>query len=249
MNSTVVTIVETTTIDRFRYCLIGVPDVGLAGSIALSYSIKEQRMTEVGHLESEAFPPVIVIHNGDPKPPLRLYSKDDVMTVVSEIPIDPHLIAPTARSIVDWVKSKGVELLIALSGISVPNRLEIDVPEVYGVASSPSVRDLMKRGDIKVLEEGFVTGLHAVVMKESLRKKVPCIILLAQAHLQYPDPGAAASLISSINRLLGLTVETKELLAQEEELRLKLRALMQRTQEQMQSVQKGREQELPPMYL
>jgi len=122
------------------------------------------------------------------------------------------------------------------------------VPEVYGVASSPDVRKIMDSAGVKALDEGFVAGLHAALMKESLEKRVPCLILLAQSHLKFPDPGAAASLIDALNRLVGLDVDTKELLVHEDEVRLRLRALMQRTQEHMQQVKKGQEQEIPLLY-
>ena len=246
--SNVVTIVETTPINRCKYFLVGTPDVGLAGAIASGYIIREQQMTETGYLESEAFPPVMVVHQGDPKPPLMLFSKDDIVVLSSEIPIDPGLIPHIARSIIDWSKAKGVELLISLSGIAVQNRLEIEKPEVYGIGSSASVKDLIKNADIKVFEEGFVAGLHASVMKECLKENVPNLILLAQSHLKYPDPGAAASIIASLDKILGLKVNTKKLLKQEDEIRLKMRELMQRTQKQMQQTQKGREQEIPLMY-
>jgi uncharacterized protein len=248
MSSRNVTIVETSPISSCKYCLVGFPDVGLVGSIALGYTIEEQQMTEVGYLESDAFPPVIVVHKGNPKQPLRLYSKGDTVSIVSEIPVDPRLIPHVARSIVDWAKSKNVELLIAISGIAVQNRLEIDVPTVFGIGSSPSVKDVIKGVGIEILEEAFVAGLHAVLMKECQEKNIPSMILLAQSHLQYPDPGAAASLIAHFDKLLGLKVNTTELLAQEGEIRLKMRELMQSTQGQMLNAGKGREQEIPPMY-
>jgi len=244
-----VNIVETTPIDVCRLCLIGVPDVGLVSSIALSYVIQEKEMTEVGYLESDFFPPVLVIHNGEPQSPFRLYRKDDVVAMISEIPIELKLLPQIARSIVDWAKSKGVELLIALSGIAVQNRLEIEIPKVYSVGSSPSVNKIIKSLEIDVLEEGFITGLHAIVMKQSLKKNVPNMILLAQSHLQYPDPGAAASLITSFSKLLEWEMDVKKLLSQEEEIRLKLRELMQNTQQQMLIAQKEREQEIPHFYV
>jgi uncharacterized protein len=248
MSSRNVTIVETSPINHCKYCLVGFPDVGLVGSIALGYTIEEQQMTEVGYLESDAFPPVIVVHHGDPKQPLRLYVKGDIVSLVSEIPIDSRLMPFVARSIVDWAKSKNVELLIAISGIAVQNRLEIEVPAVFGIGSSPSVKEVIKGAGIQILEEGFVAGLHAVLMKECLDKNVSSMILLAQSHLQYPDPGAAASLIAHFEKLVGLKVSTTELLAQEGEIRLKMRELMHNTQGQMLSAGKGREQEIPPMY-
>lgn len=244
-----VTIAETAPLDTCKYCLVGVPDVGLAGTIAVSYIIQEEQMPEVGHLESDKLPPVIVVHNGDPKSPLRIYSKRGVLAVISEIPIESRLIPSVACSVIDWAKSKGVKLLVALSGIAVQNRLEINTPTVYGVGSSDYVKKLIKDAGVEIFEEGFIAGPHAVLMKECLKKNLHGMILLAQSHLRYPDPGAAASLVASINNLIGWKVDTEELVAQEDEIRVKLRALMQRTEEQMQQVKKGQEQEIPPMYI
>jgi uncharacterized protein len=248
LSSSRVTVVESAPISSCRYCVVGFPDVGLVSSIALGHAVLKAQMAEVGHLESDDFPPVIVVHDGVPKPPIRLYRRNNVVSVVSEMPVDFNFITPIARSLVDWAKAKNVELLIITSGIAVPNRVEIEVPEVYGVASSPAVRKVMEGTGVKALEEGFVAGLHAALMKESLAKKVPCLILLAQSHLKYPDPGAAASLIDALNRLVGLDVDTKDLLVDEDKVRLQLRALMQRTQEHMQQVKKGQEQEIPLLY-
>ncbi|MFH0749159.1 MAG: proteasome assembly chaperone family protein [Candidatus Bathyarchaeota archaeon] len=247
--SKIVNIVETMPINKIKYCLVSSPDVGLVGAIASGYILHEQQMTEIGYLDSEDFPPVMVVHQGEPKLPLRIFAKGETIAVASEIPIDPHLIPHVALSIIDWVKLKGCELIISLSGIAIQNRLDIDIPEVYGVASSSSVKELMRNMSIKSFEEGFVAGLHATVMKECLKKNIPNLLLLAQSHLQYPDPGAAASIISTLNKLIGLKVDTKKLLEQEDEIRLKMRELMQRTQQQMRETQKGREQEIPPMYV
>jgi uncharacterized protein len=205
-------------------------------------------MDERGYIDSPSFPPVIVIHEGKPLTPFRLYRQKELAAIISEIPIEPSMLVETARAIIAWAKTKDVQLLIAVSGTAVPNRLEIDEPEVYGVGSSETTTQLLHDNDIPILSEGFIAGLHAMVMKESQREGVPCIILLAQSHLQYPDPGAAASLLRSLNVLIDLTVDTDDLVAQEEEIRVKMRALMQRTQQQMPQVQKGHEQELPALF-
>ena len=78
------------------------------------------------------------------------------------------------------------------------------------------------------------------------KKNVPNMILLAQSHLQYP--GAAASLITSFSKILEWEMDVKNLLTGEE-IRLKLRELMQSTQQQMLTAQKQREQEIPHMYV
>jgi len=86
-------------------------------------------------------------------------------------------------------------------------------------------------------------------MRESVKSVVPSVILMAQSHSQYPDPGAAASIVSAVNKLLDLNIDVKGLLEQAEEIRLKMRELMQRTSKSMRGMEKAQEQELPAMYV
>lgn len=248
MTSQRVTIIETSPHDTYTHCIVGVPDVGLVGSIALGYAIQKHHMDEMGYIDSTGFPPVIVIHNGKPQTPFRLYHHRDLAAIISEVPIASPVIPDTAQAIIDWVKAKDIQLLIAVSGIAVPNRLEIDEPKVYGVGSSEAMNQRLRDSNIPIFTEGFIAGIHAMLMKESQKAGVPCIILLAQSHQQYPDPSAAVALLHSLDALIAFTVDTDDLAAQAEEIRVKTRALMQRTQQQMQQVQKGHEQELPALF-
>ncbi|MEM2093885.1 MAG: PAC2 family protein [Candidatus Bathyarchaeia archaeon] len=244
-----VSMVETKPVKQVKYCLLGSPDVGLVGAIAVSYVIQTLKMEAVASLDSDILPPLIVIHKGAPQGPFRAYLKNDLAALISEIPVEPHTIAPVARAIVEWVQSKEAEALISISGVPVENRLDIDVPKVYGVGTSPKMLEIFSKGDIEPLEEGFMAGLHAVVMRECLKKGVNNIVLLAQSHLQYPDPGAAASTVTSLNNMINLGVDVKKLLDQEEEIRLKMRELMQRTRRSMSQIPKSSEQEIPMMYV
>jgi uncharacterized protein len=243
-----VNIIEIEPTNKIKYCIIGAPDVGLVGAICTDYLIRSLNMKQIGYVESDAFDPVIVVHQGAPEAPVRIYTNDSVTAFISETPIGSHALAPVARAIVDWAKAKNVELLISVSGVPIENRLEVDFPQVFGVGTSPEIRNSFKKGNIEPFEEGFMVGLHALVVRECLKKGVNSVVLLAQSHLQYPDPGAAASAINALNSLLGLHVDVKKLQEQEEEIRLKLRDLMRQTQRSMAQTPKGREQEIPIMY-
>jgi len=249
MGAEAVTIVETAPIGSIKHCIVGLPDVGLVGLIAVSHIIHSLEMPEVGHFESDILPPIVVIHKGDPKAPFRVYSKEKLAIITSEVPFSTATLPMLARAIVDWAKSKEVELLISVSGTAVQNRLDIENPAVYGIGASSAEKQLLGKADIEPLEEGFMVGPHALILKECQKKNIPNVVLLAQSHYQYPDPGAAASIISALNKLLNLNVDTKQLLEQAEEIRLKTRELMQRTQRSMQGMQKTQEQEFPAMYV
>ena len=242
-------IVETKSFPSIKYCLIGMPDTGLTGMIAVTHIIRSLSLSEIGHLESELIPPVIVIHKGEPKDPIRFFGNEKLAAITSETPLSTAGMYPLARSMVNWVKSKKIELLISVSGIATQNRLEIKNPLVYGVATLENAKEMLGKAGVQLLEEGFLVGPHAIILKECVANKVPNMVLLAQSHHQYPDPGASAAAISSINKLLDVKIDTKKLIEQAEEIRLRTRELMQRTAKSLRGMEKGQEQELPAMYV
>jgi uncharacterized protein len=241
--------VEVKPLTAVKRVVIGLPDVGLVGLITVNHLITGLSADEVGYVESSTFPPVVVVHEGEPKFPMRFFHKEGVVYLTSEIPIPASSIPLLARGLVEWVKGKGSPLILSVSGVAVPNRLEIETPEVYGVASTPNAKRILIDAGVKPLEEGFMVGPHSQILMEAVQRKIDNLVLVAQSHYQYPDPGAAASAVSALNRILGLNVDVKTLLEQAEEIRLKMREVMHRTYRQMERMQKAQEQELPPMYV
>ena len=64
----------------------------------------------------------------------------------------------------------------------------------------------------------------------------------------YPDPGAAASVIGSLDKFLQLGIDVGELMEKEEEIKLKARDLMRQTALSASEMQKSAEQDMPFMY-
>lgn len=249
MVDTDIKIIEQKPIEGIKDLIVGLPDVGLVGLITVNHIIQSMKMEEIGFVESDILPPVIVVHSGLPKASIRLYGKGDVSILTSEIPLQYPVLPLLARNIVDWVKKNNLERIITITGIAVPNRVDLKKPEVYGVASSDDVRKTLSQSGIKLLEEGFMVGTHAVILKESIRKDVDNIVLMAESHRQYPDPGASASAIDALMKIKNIDVDVSKLLDQAEEIRLKMRETMQRTSKSLQGMSKEQEQELPPMYV
>jgi predicted ATP-grasp superfamily ATP-dependent carboligase len=72
--------------------------------------------------------------------------------------------------------------------------------------------------------------------------------LLAQCYPVYPDPGAAASAIESLEKFLELGIDVAELNERAEEIKLKARDLMRQTALSAPEMQKEVEQDMPIMY-
>jgi uncharacterized protein len=56
---------------------------------------------------------------------------------------------------------------------------------------------------------------------------------MAEAYPQFPDPGAAAAAIGALNKAISIHVDVGNLIKQADEVRLRMRQLMARTQENM----------------
>jgi uncharacterized protein len=233
---------------RSPIAIEGLPDVGLVGTIAGSHMVEQLGLSEVAHLESDAFPPVMVLHDGVLRDPVRIYGNENLLLLTSEIPLPIETLNSAARTITRWFKSKNVKLAVSLSGIPVRERVEIKTPNVYSVANNPDSRDFLKNRGIDVMEEGFIAGIYAVLLKESSKIQLPAVALLSQSFLKYPDPGAAASVIQALNKLIGVSVDVKNLLEKGDEIRVKARDLMKQAEGSIADMQKPVEQGIPIMY-
>lgn len=228
--------------------IVGLPDVGLVGLIATMHMIETLKMNRVGYIESKLFPPVIVLHNGEIQSPIKIYMKDNNIAIVSEIPIPSTAIYELSEALLQHIKKWDPNMVILLHGIPVPNRLNLEKITNYAIGTNEKTKGLIKESEIEVMDTGVIVGLKAIFLWDSLKQNVPTIALGAESFLEYPDPGAAASVVEALNILLKMDLDVEALLNRAEELRVRMRDLMRRTQETMRGTQPVRELELPPMF-
>ncbi|MFP4005535.1 MAG: proteasome assembly chaperone family protein [Candidatus Hadarchaeia archaeon] len=228
--------------------ILAFPDVGLVGPIAVKHLIKDLEMEEIGYITSDTFPPITAVHNSRPTYPIRIYGKSDLISVTSEIPITPDLINPFSNEITGWLEKIKAKNIVILGGLPRQNREEIDEPPIHGIPSNKDAEVKLKDNDLHVLEEGFISGINGVLLRSLAERNVPGIYLMSEAHRNYPDPGAAASILEALNDLEGLSINVDELRKKEEEIKVAARDLMRQTQKTMQEAEKNREEEIPMMY-
>jgi uncharacterized protein len=240
-------ILESASIPKGAVIVNGLPDVGLVGLLAASHIISELKLKEVGAIESDLLPPMIVLHGGLPKAPIRIFAGNSLVVLISETTIPVQLIRPLAADIVDWARTKSTKLMLSLGGMAVANRQDIDAPKVFAALSSKELESRL-RGAAEVLEEGYIVGVYGLILRKCAEASVPAITLLTQSYYNYPDPEAAAVTINAFNKILGLNVDVSDLLKRGEEIRLKSKDMMHRTHEEMLKMDKSHEYDLPPMY-
>jgi uncharacterized protein len=240
-------ITETGPIPKGAVVINGLPDVGLVGLLAASHIISSMKLREVGAIESDLLPPMIVLHGGLPKAPMRIFSGNGLLVVISETVIPGSLIRPLANGLVDWARGKNIKLMLSLGGMAVGNRQDIETPKVFAALSSKDLESKL-RGAAEVLEEGYIVGAYGLLLRQCAEYSVPAITLLTQAHYNYPDPEAAAAALNAVNRILDLKIDVAELLQRGEEIRLRSKDMMHRTHEEMGKMNKSHEYDLPPLY-
>lgn len=225
--------------------LIGLPDVGLVGLIATSYLITELKLEEIAYMDSDLLPPVVVLHKGLPNAPLRIYGNQNLIAVISELAVPVPAIYSVMREIVDWGQAKKVKRIVSMGGIPVENRQAITELQVFGAASNQELLDMLNKKGLSVMNEGYIVGPQALSMRYSISKKVPAAAILAQSFYNYPDPEAAAIALKEFSRIFEIKVDVSKLLEKGEEIRLKARDIMKRTQQEMKRMKKSQEYDLP----
>jgi len=241
-------IVEKAALPDHLTVINGLPDVGLVGVIATSHLISSLKMEEKVHVDSTLLPPVVVFHKGVPSSPVRIYGSKDLATVISEIAIPTKAVYPMANTIVDWAKAKKCKMMISIGGMAVQDRQDLEKPKVFAAVSSESLMKDMSEKGIEIFTEGYVVGPYAVMLRRCAERGIPSVILLAQSFYNYPDPEAAAAAIEELNKITELKVGVSELFMKGEEIRLKMRDVMRRTQMEMERMKKRQELEVSPIY-
>ena len=196
----------------------GFPSVGLVSSVVANYIVNAIHLEQVGTMESSAFPTVSLIRDTEPQTPVRIYagSKNDtpssekVVAFISEFQPPPNLTKSIASTILEWAEEQRCDLIISPEGLVVERETE-EVKEysrkdenvkVYGVASTKRAKELINTPEVLPFQEGVITGIAAVLLNEGKRRDFNVISLLAEAHPNYPDARAAASIIEIVAKLL-----------------------------------------------
>jgi len=211
----------------------GFPSVGLVSSIATNYLIKLLSMREIGVMDSDGFPHVTLVREAVPLSPVRIYagertSKGELLVAfVSEFQSPPELIRPISRALIDWAVDRKCKLIISPEGLVVDPELKekAELSElVFGIGSTEHAREMLNRNHFQTFDEGVITGVAGMLLIEGLARDFDVITLLAEAHPDFPDAGAAALVLEAMDDLiLGMDFDAKPLFEEAQRIEAKLK--------------------------
>ncbi len=216
--------------------IVGFPSVGLVSSIAANFIIRTMNLSRVAGVMSDDFPPYTLIHNGVPSPPVRIYAGErkcdgegeqcqQLVTVAAEFMPLPDMVKPLADSLLDWCQDKGIKTIVALEGI---NWQTPEEPRIFGVGSTATARNNLKKYGVEEMKEGMVSGISGVMLFEGEIRGLDVMCLLGPARINFPDARGSAKLLEVVAKMLPeLKIDPEPLYKEAEEIEKQIRAAME----------------------
>ena len=186
----------------------GFVGAGLVGPLSVGYVIDKLKMEEIGYLRSRHLPPSTVFMQGRLRHPFRFYANNDgtICAIICEITLKMEGLYDIISTILDWAEKKGSHEIVILDGVA--NATHDD--KAFCAAEEDLCR-VMEDSDIKMIPQGFITGVAGGLLNECLVRKIQGVTLLVKASDKKPDPLAAATLVEAVNRAYHMSIDTAEL--------------------------------------
>jgi uncharacterized protein len=225
--------------------LLGYPSNGLIGTFTVSYLIHYLKMQQIGEIEPPDILPTLFIEDGDILAPIRIYKKNNLYVIISDLPFELDMVYGFAESVIEFAKKKKISKVIIVSGMGLTDPQN---PKVYGLVTHPSLESILYQNDVPKFLTGSIFGTDATIISALKASKIPGLVLCAECHPFFPDPKAALSVINFLSKILKIQIDTKDIKKKLEFLRIQHRNLMQETISALQQQQKKQGKRSPQIY-
>jgi Archaeal enzymes of ATP-grasp superfamily len=225
---------------RPSYMIVGIPDAGLVGEIATEYLINSLGMREFAEVSYPNSPYLVQVINGVAKSPIRAFYSSNVIALNSWSALNPDLAFQVSGLVMEIARKYAVDTVISITGVPVPNRLELDRPSAFWISSGEDLAEEMSKvEEIRKFGDGYIVGPYAKILLDSKRTGIRNLVITVESLLDLPDPEAAIVAIEFIGKYIGVKVDTSKLEREAENIRSRIRELMEQTKRQMPSFGRG----------
>ena len=191
----------------------GLPGLGMVGRIATKYLIKKLKAKPFAHLYSPHFPYYVIVNKKGNVRLLRgvfyywqnskgrdlmLFTGDSqAQTIEGQYEL--------AAKIIEFAKSKGVNLIVTLGGF----RKEVEeTPKVYVASTSESLlEEALKADGLKSPSGNPIVGIAGILLGMARFSGIDALCLLGETRGYLPDPKAAKSVLKVLCKILNLEID------------------------------------------
>ena len=237
-----VEIVELRKMDlRGAVIIDGFPSVGLVSSIVANYLIALLKMEYIAVMDSDSFPTLSLIRNGEPLGPARVYARPELREGEQQVVVFSTELQPSAAilrdigtAILDYAEAQRCRLVISAGGLIIERDEELEAEDedelgevaVYGIGSTDSASEMILKADAEPFVEGVISGTAGVLLNEGKRRHIDVVTLLAEARPDTADARAAALILAAIDQMiLHMNLNVEPLCKEAERLEAQLKIL------------------------
>lgn len=227
--------------------ILGFPSNGLIGTFTISYLIHALEMKQIGELNHLDLPPTLFVEDGEILAPIRIYKKNNIFAIISDLPFDPYLANDFANLILEYCKTNMIKKIIIVSGMETINK-DSNAPKIYGLVTHQSLEETLYTNQIAKFLAGSIFGTDAAIISVFRKSKIPALILYAECHPFFPDPEASIVSIVTLAQILNIKIDTTDIQKKMEHLRIQRRNLMDETIRTLQQQKIENKPRVPQIY-
>lgn len=210
----------------------GFPGFGLVGTIASEFLTDHLKTEQIGKIIINDMPAMVAIHENKIVEPLGIfYNKKNNIIIMHAITASTGHEWEIAETFAKLAKDLKAKEIISLEGVGSGEGGTGGNRIFYYTNNEKNISKFKKMG-IEPLKEGIIIGVTGAILLRVEKTPVSCIFAETESNL--PDSKAAAKIIETLGKYLGLKIDYKPLLEQADKFEKKLRGILEqskRTQE------------------
>jgi len=190
--------------------ITGFPGFGATGYIATRYIISKLKLNRVGVILTKYMPEYTLRDEDlDVVFPYEIYTDKErrIIVLVNHTLPNEKLRTEFTETIAEWVKNRNIKLSILIGGLDI--RLKEGTETFRWLKTSKCNIEL---NEPKMNKGLYIIGPLALLIMMMELNRVPALVILPYAEPLRPDPRAAAVAVKKISELIGIKIDTAELM-------------------------------------
>jgi uncharacterized protein len=193
-------------IKRGPVVIEGFPGFGLIGSIVTEFLISHLSCEKLDQHYFDELPANIAIHEGKIVEPIGIYYNSRFnIVILHSIVTGAGIEWKAADFIINLCQKIKAKELICIEGVGSGQESK---GRTFYFCTNQKRNEELKKLELKPLNEGIIMGVTSALL---LKNKMPITCIFGETESNMPDNNAAANIVETLDKILGLDVDSKPL--------------------------------------